>query len=54
MKPEKVHIGATVRVRDHHRIAKRRGMVGRITDHYGREGYMAVDVRFSGGQLRLF
>jgi hypothetical protein len=54
MKPEKVHIGATVRVRDHHRIAERRGMVGRITDHYGREGYMAVDVRFSGGQLRLF
>ena len=54
MKPEKVHIGATVRVRDHHRIAERRGMVGKITDHYGREGYMAVDVRFSGGQLRLF
>jgi hypothetical protein len=25
-----------VRVRDHHRIAERRGMVGRITDHYGR------------------
>jgi hypothetical protein len=54
MKPEKVHIGATVRVRDHRRIAERRGMVDRITDHYGREGYMAVDVRFSGGQLRLF
>jgi hypothetical protein len=29
-------------------------MVGRIVDHYGGEGYMAVDVRFSGGQRRLF
>ena len=54
MKPEKVHIGATVRVRDHHRIAERRSMVGRITDHYGGEGYMAVDVRFSGGHRSLF
>jgi hypothetical protein len=54
MKPEKVHIGATVRVREHHRIAERRGTVGRIADHYGRDGYMAVDVRFSGGHRRLF
>ena len=54
MEPERITIGTTVRVREHHRIAERRGMVGRITDHYGREGYMAVDVRFSGGQLRLF
>jgi hypothetical protein len=54
MQPERVHIGATVRVREYHRIAERRGMVGRIADHYGGEGYMAVDVRFSGGQRRLF
>src|SRR5215210_5958871 len=54
MKPEKVHVGTTVRVREHHRIAERRGMVGRIADHYGGEGYMAVDVRFSGGHRRLF
>ena len=54
MKPEKVHVGATVRVREHHRIAERRGMVGRIADHYGGDGYMAVDVRFSGGHRRLF
>ena len=54
IKPEKVHIGMTVRVREQFRIAERRGMVGRIVDHYGGEGYMAVDVRFSGGQRRLF
>ena len=54
MKPEKVHIGMTVRVREHHRTAERRGMVGRITDHYGRDGYIAVDVRFSDGHRRLF
>ena len=54
MKPEKVRVGATVRVRERHRLAARRGMVGRIADRYGGEEYMAVDVRFSGGQRRLF
>jgi hypothetical protein len=54
MEPENVHIGATVRVRERHRIAERRGMLGRIIDRYGGDGYVAVDVRFSGGQLRLF
>jgi hypothetical protein len=54
LKPEKVHISATVRVCERHRIAERRGMVGRIADHYGGDGYMAVDVRFSGGHRRLF
>ena len=54
MKPEKARIGTTPRVREHHRIAKRRGMLGRIANHYGGEGYMALDVRFSGGQRRLF
>jgi hypothetical protein len=44
MKPEKVHIGTTLRVREHRRIA----------DHYGGEGYMAADVRFSGGHRSLF
>jgi hypothetical protein len=38
MKSEKVHIGTTVRVRDRHRIAERRGMVGRIAAHYGEMG----------------
>ena len=54
MEPEQVHIGTTVRVRERHRIAERRGMVGRIANHYGGEGRIAVDVRFSGGHRRLF
>jgi hypothetical protein len=54
MKPEEVQIGTSVRVRERHRIAERRGMVGRIVDFYGGEGYVAVDVRFSHGQRRLF
>jgi hypothetical protein len=54
MEPQSVHIGAMVRVRDRHRIAERRGMVGRITGRYGGDGYVAVDVRFSGGRRRLF
>ena len=47
MKPGSISIGTTVRVREHHRIAERRGMVGTIVEHYGGEEYMAVDVRFS-------
>ncbi len=54
MKSEEVRIGAMVRVREHYRIAERRGMVGRIVERYGGEKYMAVDVRFSNGQQRLF
>jgi len=54
MKPESVFIGTTVMVRERHRIAERRGKVGRIVHHYGGDGYMAVDVRFPGGQRRLF
>ena len=44
MEPENVHIGATVRGRERHRIAGR----------YGGNGYVAVDVRFSSGRYRLF
>ncbi len=54
MKSEEVRIGVTVRVRECHRIAERRGMVGMIVDRYGGEEYMAVDVRFTDGQQRLF
>ena len=49
MKPGRVPIGTTVRVREHHRIAERRGTVGRVADRYEGDGYVAVDVRFSGG-----
>jgi hypothetical protein len=38
MKPERVRIGTTVRVREQLRIAERRGMVGRIADYYGEMG----------------
>ncbi len=54
MKSEEVRIGVTVRVREHHRISERRGMVGKIVERFGGEEYMAVDVRFSDGQQRLF
>jgi hypothetical protein len=54
MKPEEVHIGTTVRVQERHRVAERRGTVGRIADHYGRDGYITVDVRFPDRQYRLF
>jgi hypothetical protein len=54
MKSDDVRIGVRVRVRECHRIAERRGMVGRIVNRYGGEEYMAVDVRFSNGQQRLF
>jgi hypothetical protein len=54
MKSENVRVGATVRIRERHRIAERRGKVGRIADRYGGEGYVAVDVSFPGGQRRLF
>jgi hypothetical protein len=53
MKPERISIGTTVRVREHQRIAVLSSMVGRIADCYGAEGYMAVDVHFPDGEWRL-
>jgi hypothetical protein len=47
-------VGTKVRVRQEHRILKRRGMVGKVVGRYGGEEYEAVDVRFSDGQRRLF
>ena len=43
-----------VRVREHHRIVERRGMVGRIVGRYGGEEYVALDVRFPDGRQLLF
>jgi hypothetical protein len=54
MKPERIQVGTTVRVGEHYRIADRRGMVGRIADHYGEDGYMVVDVRLSDRLRWLF
>ena len=47
-------IGMVVRVGEHHRIAERRGLVGKIVNFYGGEEYIAVDVRFDDGRYRLF
>jgi hypothetical protein len=41
-------------VREHHRIATRRGMVGTIVGRYGGEEHVAIDVRCSDGEHRLF
>ena len=47
-------VGTKVRVSEHHRIAARRGMVGRIVGRYGGEEYAAIDVLLSDGEYRLF
>ena len=54
VRPEEARIGMKVRVGESHRIAERRGMVGRVVGRYGGEEYMAVDVRFPDGRCRLF
>ena len=41
-------------MREHHRIAARRGMVGTIVGRYGGEEHVAIDVRCSDGEYRLF
>jgi hypothetical protein len=43
-----------VRVREHHRITARRGMVGTIVGCYGGEKHVAIDVILSDGESRLF
>lgn len=54
MTPEQARPGMRVRVTEHHRIAERRGLVGKVVARYGGEEYVAVDVRLSDGQMRLF
>ena len=51
---EACFVGTKVRVRQEHRILERRGMVGKVVGRYGGEEYVAVDVRLSDGQRRLF
>ena len=46
--------GMRVKVRDHHRIEQRRGLVGKVVGTYGGEEFTAVDVLFPDGQQRLF
>jgi hypothetical protein len=52
--PEQARRGTWVRVRDHHRVEERRGLVGRVVARYGGEDYIAVDVRLADGECRLF
>jgi hypothetical protein len=47
-------VGTRVRVREHHRIAERRGAVGEVVGRYGGEQFVAVEVRLSDGERRLF
>jgi hypothetical protein len=54
LRPEEARVGAKVRVSDRHRIAERRGMLGRVVARYGGGEYMAVDVRLADGRHRLF
>jgi hypothetical protein len=54
MTPEHARPGMRVRVTEHHRIAERRGLVGKVVARYGGEDYIAVDVRLADGQMRLF
>ena len=54
MRSEEGRIGMKVRVREHHRIEERRGLVGKVVGTYGGEEFTAVEVLFPDGQRRLF
>jgi hypothetical protein len=54
MTAEQASPGTRVRVMDNHRVAERRGLVGKVVARYGGEEYVAVDVRLADGQYRLF
>jgi hypothetical protein len=50
MKLQDVRVGMQVSVTDHHRIAERRGLVGKVVGRYGGEEHVVVDVRFPDGR----
>ena len=54
MTPEQATPGMRVRVKEHHRVEERRGLMGTVVARYGGEEYVAVDVRLADGQYRLF
>ena len=54
MTAEHARPGMRVRVMEHHRVAERRGLMGKVVARYGGEDYIAVDVRLTDGQYRLF
>ena len=48
-------IGTRVRVREHHRMTERRGMVGKIVGYYGgADDYVAVEVPSPAGIAGCF
>jgi hypothetical protein len=54
MKHQDVRVGMQVSVTGHHRIAERRGLVGKVVGRYGGEEHVVADVRFPDGRQRLF
>jgi hypothetical protein len=54
MKQQDVRVGMRVRVTYRHRIAERRGLLGKVVGRYGGEEHVAADVRFPDGRQRLF
>ena len=54
MTPEQATPGMRVRVTEHHRVEERRGLMGTVVARYGGEEYVAVDVRLTDGERRLF
>jgi hypothetical protein len=51
---EQARRGTWVRVMDTHRVAERRGLLGKVVARYGGDEYVAVNVRLTDGQYRLF
>jgi hypothetical protein len=51
-------IGTKVRVREHERLAEHQSRVGEVVGYYSGDdyvdGYVALEVRFSDGECRLF
>jgi len=54
MTPEQALPGTRVRVTEHHRVEEHRGLMGKVVARYGGERHIAVDVRLSDGEFRLF
>jgi hypothetical protein len=54
MKPQDAQVGTLVKVKEHHRIEERRGLVGEVVGCYGGKEYVVVDVRSPDGKDRLF
>jgi hypothetical protein len=54
LEEEAMRVGMRAKVRDNHRIEKRRSLLGKVVGTYGGEEFTAVGVLFPDGQRRLF